>query len=75
LSEVINGIGTQSFYEFVNYYRIEAAKKALSVEPQIQILNIAFASGFNSKSTFNQLFKKSHRLHPGAFRKGLATEQ
>ncbi len=75
LSEAINGVGTQSFYEFVNHYRIEAAKKALSDEPQVQILNIAFASGFNSKSTFNQLFKKATGSTPSAFRKGLGAEQ
>ena len=70
LSEAINGVGKQTFYDFVNHYRIEAAKDALIKDPASQVLEIAFDCGFNSKSTFNQLFKKATGLTPTAFRRG-----
>ena len=47
----------------------------LADDPNVQVLNIAFASGFNSKSTFNQLFKKATGSTPPGFRKGLRAEQ
>ena len=70
LSEAINGVGKQTFYDFVNHYRREAAKDALIKDPASQVLEIAFDCGFNSKSTFNQLFKKATGLTPTAFRRG-----
>jgi AraC-like DNA-binding protein len=74
LSEAINGAGHQTFYEFVNHYRVEAAKTALADDPGQQVLNVAFASGFNSKSTFNQLFKKATGTTPSGFRKSLSAK-
>ena len=69
LSEAINGIGGQSFFEFVNKYRIEAAAKRLLIDESDTILRIAMASGFNSKSSFNTLFKKQMGITPSQYRK------
>lgn len=75
LSEAINGVGGQSFYEFVNHYRIEAVKQALIKDPMKQILLIAYDCGFNSKSAFNQLFKKYTGSTPTGYKKLLRSEQ
>ena len=61
LSQVINSGFNMSFFDYLNQYRIEDAKKLLSLEDgQLQaILSIAFEVGFNSNSAFYAAFKKS----------------
>ena len=74
LSIVINSYLNQNFYTFINSYRIEEAKKYLN-NPEYNeksILEIAYDSGFNSKSTFNHMFKKFTDLTPTEFRKKTA---
>ena len=59
-SFLINETTKDNFYNFINKYRIDEAKKLLtsSKMDELNILGIAFASGFNSKTTFNTAFKK-----------------
>jgi len=71
LSEVINSRLKKNFYDFVNGYRIDQVKKDL-VDPakqHLKILTIAFDAGFNSKATFNTLFKEKSGKTPSEFRK------
>lgn len=71
LSQVINERRNQSFSDFVNTYRVEAAKKKL-LDPKTQhytVLAIAEDVGFNSKSSFNAVFKKHTNMTPSEFRK------
>jgi AraC-like DNA-binding protein/glycerol uptake facilitator-like aquaporin len=60
----------QNFYTFINKYRIEEAKQMLSAPDSKDktILAVAFDSGFNSKSTFNTVFKKFEGITPSEFR-------
>ncbi|WP_050020776.1 MULTISPECIES: helix-turn-helix domain-containing protein [Chryseobacterium] len=71
LSQTINqGLNT-NFYKFVNAYRIEEVKEKLK-DPEFEkysILGIAFESGFNSKSTFNKIFKEETGMTPSEFKK------
>jgi AraC-like DNA-binding protein len=69
LSEAINAEGGVSFYDFVNGYRLEAARAKLLDEPDAKVLNIAHGAGFNSKSTFNKVFKSATGQTPSEFRK------
>jgi AraC-like DNA-binding protein len=71
LSQVLNEQLGCNFYEFVNKYRIEAAKYHLQDLnfQHFTIEAIAFESGFNSKSTFNSLFKRQVGQTPGQWRK------
>jgi AraC-like DNA-binding protein len=60
LSYLINTGFNENFYQFVNRYRIEEAKR-LILDKKMSHLNfqgIAFEVGFNSKSVFNATFKK-----------------
>jgi len=60
LSQVINQYEEKNFFDFVNSYRVEEYKER-ATDPAYQnfsILAIALDSGFNSKSSFNQVFKK-----------------
>ena len=71
LSQIINRSFSKNFYEFVNDYRIEAFKKRL-VAPEsekLTLLGQAFECGFKSKSTFNDVFKKSTGKTPSAYLK------
>ncbi len=71
LSQVINEKLNQNFFDFVNRYRVEEAKKLLlyPANPDDSILEIAFDCGFNTKSSFNFVFKKISLLTPSQFRK------
>lgn len=70
-SFLINETTKDNFYTFVNKYRVEEAKKLL-VSPQmdkLNILGIAFSSGFNSKTTFNTTFKNIVGISPSQYSK------
>jgi AraC-like DNA-binding protein len=71
LSEVINSRLKKNFYDLINGYRIEQIKKDLSdpAKSQLKILSLAFDAGFNSKATFNTLFKENTGQTPSDFRK------
>lgn len=69
LSKLINEKLDRNFYDLINYYRIEEAKRLLVDEKnQRSIIEIAFYVGFNSKSSFNQAFKKQTDMTPSQFR-------
>ncbi len=59
-SHIINQDLKTNFYEFVNTYRVEEFKKRLQDEDsnKFSLLGLAYECGFNSKSTFNYIFKK-----------------
>ncbi len=70
LSQIINEKFGQNFFDFVNSYRIEEAKKML-LNPNstnFKIISIAFEVGFNNKSSFNNAFKKFENSTPSEFR-------
>lgn len=71
LSQVINEVYTCNFFDFINKYRIEEAKKQLSnrSDEKLTVLEVLYASGFNSKSSFNTAFKKFTGQTPSQFKK------
>jgi AraC-like DNA-binding protein/flagellar biogenesis protein FliO len=75
LSYVINNGFDENFYQFVNRYRIEEAKK-LILNPKMShfnLIGIAYEVGFNSKTVFNTTFKKYTELTPTEFKKTMVT--
>lgn len=68
LSQVINQDLQTNFYEWVNRYRIDAAKQALLTYPDKTIITIAEDVGFNSKSTFNTAFRQQTQMTPSEYR-------
>jgi AraC-like DNA-binding protein len=70
-SFLINETAGDNFYNYINKYRVEEAKRLLasSKMEQLNILGIAFASGFNSKTTFNTTFKRIVGISPSQFSK------
>lgn len=69
LSQVINEKTGQSFYDFINEYRIEESKRLLKTYSRKEkyISEIFYSVGFKSKSTFNTVFKKITGFTPGEF--------
>ncbi len=72
LSRVINQQAAMNFYDYVNQYRLREFKHQLSIDHDQRILDLAYACGFNSKSTFNHLFKKHTGMTPSAYKKQLS---
>ncbi|MCB0602432.1 MAG: helix-turn-helix domain-containing protein [Saprospiraceae bacterium] len=71
LSTLINHSLHQHFFDFVNEYRIKKATELLK-DPEKQkltILEILYEVGFNSKSSFNTVFKKFTGSTPTEYRK------
>lgn len=70
-SSVINQYAKRNFNDFINYHRIQDAKKMLSdIENQkFTISSIAFDTGFSSISSFNSAFKKFEGITPSSLRK------
>jgi AraC-like DNA-binding protein len=66
LSEIINGGKNMNFNDFINSYRVEEVKRQLDDEKHkvITLVSIAYDSGFNSKATFNRVFKKMTGVSP-----------
>ena len=69
ISQIINEKLNQNFYDFINNYRIKEAERLLTSGSDLNILEIAFESGFKSKSTFNTAFKKHTGLTPTEYKK------
>ncbi len=71
LSQVINESMEQNFYQFINSYRLEEAKRRLD-HPDTgddKLIKIAFDSGFNSLPTFNRVFRDLTGESPSQYRK------
>lgn len=68
ISETLSQFLHSNFFHFVNSYRVEEAKSML-VSSTKTVAEIAYASGFNSKSTFNTAFKKMTNVTPTEYRK------
>lgn len=69
LSVTLNRHFQVNFYEFINKYRIDEAKRRLIADPEKSITEIFYAVGFNSKSVFYTFFKKKEGMTPSEYRK------
>lgn len=75
LSAVLNEGVEKSFFDFINAYRVAEVKRQLR-EPKyrtVTLLSVALDAGFNSKTTFNTVFKKFEGMSPSQFRKSQLT--
>ena len=70
LSGVINRDLGQSFFDLINRFRIEEAKRQLleNRDQKLTISEVMYKVGFNSKSSFNTAFKKYTGKTPSAFK-------
>jgi AraC-like DNA-binding protein len=71
LSHVINIGQRKNFYKLINEFRVAEVKEML-VNPaynHFSVLGIGLESGFNSKTSFNRIFKEETGLTPTEYRK------
>jgi len=75
--DVLNRELSQTFYEFVNAYRVDEVRARLAdpAAKHLNILALGLEAGFASKSTFNQAFKKLTGQTPSTYRKALETRK
>lgn len=75
VSGVINKHFGTNFFEFMNSYRVDEAKRLLRDKSldDLTILDILLQAGFNSKSAFHRFFKRLTGMSPSEYRKQGAT--
>lgn len=75
VSQVINDKLNQNFFEFINKYRVDEFKKRLKTKTAFNYTLLAHGreSGFSSKSSFNEVFKKFTGQTPSQYYKELVS--
>ena len=68
ISRALNQGLDQSFNAFINALRVDEAKKFIAGD-KLNMLEIAHESGFNSKATFNRVFRDIAGMTPSTFKK------
>lgn len=77
LSQIINEQLGKNFYQLINEYRVQEFLRLLQ-EPgsaQFTILSLAYAAGFNSKSSFNRVFKEMTGMTPSQYQKKIERKE
>jgi AraC-like DNA-binding protein len=70
LTQVLNETHGKNFFTFINEYRVNEVIERFKdhKNDNFTILAIAFDSGFNSKTTFNSIFKSLTGMTPSEYR-------
>lgn len=68
ISQTLNETLSTNFFDFINKWRIEAAKPKILAN-QDSVLTIALEVGFNARSSFYKAFKQEIGQTPSEFRK------
>jgi AraC-like DNA-binding protein len=74
ITDALNACMGQNFQSFINSYRIEAIREEIErpENADATLLSMAFAAGFNSKSAFNDAFRKFTGISPSTYRAACA---
>ena len=73
MSALLNRYLNTSFYDYINGLRVVEVKKRIQ-DPAFEkytLLAIALECGFNSKASFNRIFKKMTEVSPSEYKKRL----
>lgn len=76
LSQVLNQVQQQNFFDFVNSYRVKdvIGKMEDPRNNHLTLLAMALDSGFNSKTSFNTVFKKATYQTPSDYYKTIKSK-
>jgi AraC-like DNA-binding protein len=69
LSQILNEQLEKTFYDYVNEQRVEYARQLLVKEPRRPMIEIALQSGYNSKNSFYNAFKRHAGTTPSEYRR------
>lgn len=77
LSELLNHHLDTNFYNLINEYRIREVKQRLQSKgsDKYTLLSIAYDSGFQSKASFNRIFKQKTGVSPADYRSSIGIVQ
>ncbi|MCB9266459.1 MAG: helix-turn-helix transcriptional regulator [Lewinellaceae bacterium] len=68
VSRAINSVGGQSFFDYINGYRVFTAQELLAdKDKSLNLREVMYAAGFHSKHTFETAFRKVSGMTPGQF--------
>lgn len=67
LSQVINQYEQVNFHDYVNKYRIDEFINIAMTNTKFNLFSLALDAGFNSKSSFNSVFKKHQGVTPSKY--------
>ncbi|WP_227009415.1 helix-turn-helix domain-containing protein [Pseudoalteromonas ulvae] len=68
ISQTLNEVMRMNFFDYVNHYRVNAAKDRL-LNSDETVIDIVMNTGFNAKFSFYTAFKKVTGMTPSAYRK------
>jgi AraC-like DNA-binding protein len=73
LSQTIHTCFNLNFNNFINLHRVEEAKRLMKLDTKDKktLFQVLYDSGFNSKSVFNDSFKKNTGFTPKEYRKNI----
>ncbi|MCO6477328.1 MAG: AraC family transcriptional regulator, partial [Phaeodactylibacter sp.] len=64
----INSVGGQSFFDYINGYRVFTAQELLADKDKgLSLREVMYAAGFHSKHTFETAFRKVAGMTPDQF--------
>ncbi|MGK0447077.1 MAG: AraC-like DNA-binding protein [Polaribacter sp.] len=71
MSALLNQNLNISFYDYINNFRVKEVKKRMQNQAfeKYTLLAIALECGFNSKASFNRVFKKMTKVSPSEYKK------
>jgi AraC-like DNA-binding protein len=64
LSHFINNTYGCTFFQYVNRYRIEEAKRLMEQHPEMKMTEVATLSGFSSRNVFSHIFSRETGITP-----------
>jgi AraC-like DNA-binding protein len=68
LSQALNDHLGKNFYDYINEQRITHARKLLVEQPDLPVVDVAIASGYNNKNSFYNSFRRFVGTTPTEFR-------
>jgi len=71
ISRAINIVAQKNFNDYINQLRLVDVVQQMEKSADDSFLNLAINAGFNSKSTFNQAFKRQYSMTPVEYRNTL----
>ncbi len=75
LSQALNDHLGKNFYDYVNEHRIAHARKLLLEQPELPVVDVAIACGYNNKNSFYNSFRRFVGMTPTDFRQGAIKTQ
>ncbi len=69
ISQVVNVHLSKSFNEYLNNLRIREASRLLTEKSELNVMEVMYQIGFNSKSLFFKYFKQEYGMTPFQYKK------